>query len=151
MREKSNYMIIYYVTVTTNISQETLQIDEPELSYIQLRYIVVQPQILKETTIKQYYTPKCLISSSLSNCFFFCRVSLLIFYKAGKAKRKEKRSACRRPVKQVFLLYKITNCTISQDNCDSLVLHSRHICTLLCAVEYNFEINGCVLQLKMFE
>ena len=98
MREKSNYIIIYYVTVTTNISQQTLQIDEPELSYIQLSYIVVQPQILKETTIKQYYTPKCLISCSLSNCFF-CRVSLLIFYKAGKAKRKEKRSACRRPIK----------------------------------------------------
>ena len=150
MREKSNYMIIYYVTDTTNISQETLQIDEPELSYIQLSYIDVQPLILKETTIKQYYTPKCLISCSLSNCFF-CRVSLLIFYKAGKAKRKEKRSACRRPVKHVFLMYKITNCTISQDNCDLLVLHSRHICTLLCAVEYNFEINGCVLQLKMFE
>ena len=150
MREKSYYIIIYYVTVTTDISQETLRIDEPELSYIQLSYIVVQPQILKETTIKQYYTPKCLISCSLSNCFF-CRVSLLIFYKAGKAKRKEKRCACRRPVKQVFLLYKITNCTISQDNYDSLVLHSRHICTLLSAVEYNFEINGCVLQLKMFE
>ena len=43
MREKSNYIIIYYVTVTTNIAQETLQIDEPELSYIQLSYIVVQP------------------------------------------------------------------------------------------------------------
>ena len=26
-------------------------------------------------------------------------VSLLIFYMAGKAKRKEKRSACRRPIK----------------------------------------------------
>ena len=150
MREKSNYIIIYYVTVTTNISQETLQIDEPELSYIQLSYIVVQPQILKETTIKQYYTPKCLISCSLSNCFF-CRVSLLIFYKAGKAKRKEKRSACRRPVKQVYLPYKTTNCTISQDICDSLVFHSRLICTLLRAVRYNFEIKGCVLQLKMFE
>ena len=150
MREKSNYIIIYYVTVTTNISQETLQIDEPELSYIQLRYIVVQPLILKETTIKQYYTPKCLISCSLSNCFF-CRVSLLIFYKAGKAKRKEKRSACRRPVKQVYLPYKTTNCTISQDICVSLVFHSRLICTLLRAVRYNFEIKGCVLQLKMFE
>ena len=86
MREKSNYIIIYYVTVTTNISQETLQIDEPELSYIQLSYIVVQPLILKETTIKQYYTPKCLISCSLSNCFFFCQVFLLISHKAGKAK-----------------------------------------------------------------
>ena len=150
MREKSNYMIIYYVTVTTNISQETLQIDEPELSYIQLRYIVVQPQILKETTIKQHYTPKCLTSCSLSNCFF-CQVSLLIFYKAGKAKRKEKRSACRRPVKQVYLPYKTTNCTISQDVCVSLVFHSRLICTLLRAVRYNFEIKGCVLQLKMFE
>ena len=151
MREKSNYIIIYYVTVTTNISQETLQIDEPELSYIQLSYIVVQPLILKETTIKQYYTPKCLISCSLSNCFFFCRVSLLIFYKAGKAKRKEKRSACSRPVKQVFLLYKITNCTISQDICGSPVLYSRFICTLLCAFGYNFEVKGCVLQFEMFE
>ena len=149
MREKSNY-IIYYVTVTTNISWETLQIDEPELSYIQLSCIVVQPLILKETTIKQYYTPKCLISCSLSNCFF-CRVSLLIFYKAGKAKRKEKRSACRRPVKQVYLPYKTTNCTISQDICDSLVFHSRLICTILRAVRYNFEIKGCVLQNKMFE
>ena len=125
MREKSNYIIIYYVTVTTNISQETLQIDEPELSYIQLSYIVVQPLILKETTIKQYYTPKCLISCSLSNCFFFCRVSLSIFYKARKTTRKDKCSACRRPVKQVLLLYKITNCTISQDICDSLVFHRR--------------------------
>ena len=78
-------------------------------------------------------------------------MSLLIFYMAGKGKRKEKFSACRRPVKQVFLLYKITNCTISRDICGSPVFYSRLICTLLCAVGYNFEIKGCVLQLKMFE
>ena len=81
-------------------------------------------------------------------------MSLLIFYMAGKGERKEKRSACRRPVKQVFLLYKITNCTdctISRDICGSPVFYSRLICTLLCAVGYNFEIKGCVLQLKMFE
>ena len=65
---------------------------------------------------KQYYTPKCLISYLLSSFFFFCQVFLLIFQKAGKVKRLEKRSACSRPVKQAifFLQYKITNCTIPQ-------------------------------------
>ena len=52
---------------------------------------------------RQYYTPKCLINYLLSN-FFFCQVFLLIFHKAGKVKRLEKRNACSRPVKQVIFL-----------------------------------------------
>ena len=42
---------------------------------------------------------------------FIRHVFLLISHKAGKAKWIEKRSVRSRPVKQVFLQYKITNCT----------------------------------------
>ena len=41
---------------------------------------------------------------------FIRHVFLLISHKAGKAKWIEKRSVRSRPVKQVFLQYKITNC-----------------------------------------
>ena len=41
---------------------------------------------------------------------FIRHVFLLISHKAGKAKLIEKRSVRSRPVKQVFLQYKITNC-----------------------------------------
>ena len=54
-----------------------------------------------------------IIHSAKSFCSFFIEV--------GKAKRIEKRSACNRLVKQVFLQHKITNSpsnrTISQDIC----------------------------------
>ena len=42
---------------------------------------------------------------------FIRHVFLLISHKAGKAKWIEKRSVRSRPVKQVFLQNKITNCT----------------------------------------
>ena len=41
---------------------------------------------------------------------FIRHVFLFISHKAGKAKWIEKRSVRSRPVKQVFLQYKITNC-----------------------------------------
>ena len=52
-----------------------------------------------------------LLGYSWSNCFFFRQVFLLISHKARKAKWIEKRSVRSRPVKQIFLQYKITNCT----------------------------------------
>ena len=58
-------------------------------------------------------------------------IQLLFFSsKAGKAKRIKKRSARSRSVKQVFLQYKVTNCTMSYNTC---TLFAR-IYTLLCAV-----------------
>ena len=73
--------------------------------------------------IQRCYTPKRVIGYLLSNYFFSSS-------KAGKAKRIKKRSARSRSVKQVFLQYKVTNCTMSYDTC---TLFAR-IYTLLCAV-----------------
>ena len=56
-------------------------------------------------------------------------IQLLFFSsKAGKAKRIKKRSARSRSLKQVFLQYKVTNCTMSYNTC---TLFAR-IYTLLC-------------------
>ena len=78
---------------------------------------------------RQYYTPmNSLLGYLWSNCFFFCQVFLLISHKAGKAKWIEKRSVRSRPVKQVFLQYKITNCT------HVVYTYIRVIWTLPCAV-----------------
>ena len=66
----------------------------------------------KSENTKQCYTPmNSLLGYLWSNCFFFHQLSLLISHKAGKAKWIEKRSVRSRPVKQVFLQHKITNCT----------------------------------------
>ena len=70
-----------------------------------------QIQTRSEST-RQYYKPmNSLLRYLWSNCFLFRHVFLLISHKAGKAKWIEKRSVRSRPVKQVFLQYKITNCT----------------------------------------
>ena len=55
---------------------------------------------------------------------------LLISHNAGKVKQIEKHSACRQLAKQVYLQYRITNCTISQDICTPFAI----ICTILCAL-----------------
>ena len=68
-------------------------------------------QTWRENT-REYYTPmNSLLGYLWSNCFFFRQVFLLISHKARKAKWIEKRSVHSRPVKQIFLQYKITNCT----------------------------------------
>ena len=68
-------------------------------------------QTWRENT-REYYTPmNSLLGYLWSNCFFFRQVFLLISHKARKAKWIEKRSVRSRPVKQIFLQYKITNCT----------------------------------------
>ena len=103
---------------------------------------------------KQYYTPKCLISYLLSSFFFFCQVFLLIFQKAGKVKRLEKRSACSRPVKQA-IFFTVQNNQLYNTAGRIFVIHLcsfRALSVLyFVAVGYNFKIKDCALQLKMFK
>ena len=106
--------------------------DKPEYFY-ELCRILTSPQArqiqTRSESTRQYYTPmNSLLGYLWSNCFFFCQVFLLISHKAGKAKWIEKRSVRSRPVKQVFLQYKITNCT------HVVYTYIRIIWTLPCAV-----------------
>ena len=66
---------------------------------------------------KQYFS-----STDVVNCF--------VFYQGWKSKADKEAFARSWLVKQVFLQYKVTNCTMSQDTC---TLFAR-IYTLLCAV-----------------
>ena len=82
----------------------------------------VKIQITSKNT-QRFYTPKRVKSYLFPTAFFFCQKCQLISHKEGKAKRREKRSARSRPVKQAFFLQdKIINRTISQDIC-SLFAH----------------------------
>ena len=77
----------------------------------------VKIQITSKNT-QRFYTPKRVKSYLCPTAFFFGQKFQLISHKEGKVKRREKRSARSRPVKQAFFLQdKITNRTISQDIC----------------------------------
>ena len=103
---------------------------------------------------QRYYTPIRLISYLLSNHFFFCWVFLFISHKAGKAERIEKRSARSWLIKQVFLQYKITNCSnnrrISQD---IFTLFARYLYSILCSWMTNLIfclcLDGCCTNMNL--
>ena len=127
-------MVSSYVT-TCNLDPNNRTIETLSIATMYIYVYIYTIYLTRRLNTQRYYTPKCLISYILFNCFFLYCLSAH-YSLGGKRKRLEKRSARSRLVKQVFffLQYKIINFpynrAISQDIC---TLFARYLYSTLCS------------------